>query len=442
MPRRVVALLVALVLAAIGLSASQASAADLFGQPVQVGTTLSDVTVAPGLIRLTDVQVTGQVGSGITASATLYAGASTTPVQVSLQYADASNWSISLQRNGAPPTYVPTSSTSLNINALDGTITDSGGYVSYQLTLHGYVLGDATLDMVARVTSAGFEAGAVVADLAIGGFTLQSASVNVSSVSPAADIRAQLESDAGSFDVDIQATGLTGGGYHLVITADGADLKGGGGRFHMTSFGFSWQADVPATGCASFDVAITGAARVGNNELTLNNGELALSCTKVTKFVFSVTISHKSTTDPQRKTATLTINWFGSMGEYTPTFGPKGEFTMTPIDYLQGFFGTVDLSRTYDFSQSGFKRTVTLGIGFTVAAYTGYTVNNKFKVVDTGPVLSVGAAGYFDANRVSGDITCDFTTNMQTHAKDFDCGGDMRVNPPNAGIWHISMDGF
>jgi hypothetical protein len=51
--------------------------------------------------------------------------------------------------------------------------------------------------------------------------------------------------------------------------------------------------------------------------------------------------------------------------------------------------------------------------------------------------VAIGAIGYFDAKeRVSGDIECDLNIKPNN---DFVCSGDMRVNPPDAGIWHEDM---
>ncbi|MBM3665268.1 MAG: hypothetical protein FJW92_05705 [Actinobacteria bacterium] len=119
---------------------------------------LSSVAAQSGLVRLTDISVTTATDGNVTASANLYAGASATPVRVSVQYANASNWTINVQRNGAAPGSAPTSSTSLNVNQVDGTITKVNGYLTYQLVLHGYVPGDGTFDMTVRVEPEGFVA--------------------------------------------------------------------------------------------------------------------------------------------------------------------------------------------------------------------------------------------------------------------------------------------
>lgn len=351
-----------------------------------------------------------------------------TTVTVSAAYLDANDWSFSIAMNSAAANYQPATASTLDLNDLSGTVSSAGGKVSVALSVSGVTVGSATFDMVATLTPTSVTASAIVANLTLSGFTLDSAAIEISSITSYVDLTASLATDAGTFDVDIQATALSGGGYHLTIAADGADLAVGSSDFELQSFGFSVDVDAPATGCTSVDTAVNGQMQMKGTVYTLNNAEIAFSCSTLTKFIFSLTVAHTSGFDNQTKSATLTIEWLTGSGKYTGTFGPKLQFTMPAITYYKGFFGTVDLSNTRSYSKkySGrtFSKHVTLGIGFQVAVYQTKSGGAWYE--------SIGAIGYFDADRVSGDIACAFTTD----GDDFICSGKVRVNPSWAGIYH------
>ena len=213
--------------------------------------------------------------------------------------------------------------------------------------------------------------------------------------------------------------------------------------FALTSFGFEQTVVVPATGCTSWDTDVNGQLMMRGYTYTLNKAEIAFSCNKLTKFEFSITVSHK-TSKHASGAVTLTINWFSTYGSYTPTFGTKSSHTSKApykgkkVDYYSGFFGTVDFSYNMKWSRDDFSTTVTFGLGFSVAVYQKQVQSKTGSTPSAGPWdVAIGAIGYFDAKeRVSGDIECDLNIKPNN---DFVCSGDMRVNPPDAGIWHEDM---
>ena len=424
---RLALVLAAVLIAVAGLGTSPASAAEMFGQQVTPGATLSSVQ-ATGAIRLEDVTVTSTSGGGVDASATLYAGASTTPVAVTVNYRDASNWTINVVRNGAGAGYAPTSATSLDINDVDGTITCANGVMSYQLILHGYVLGDGTFDMTVYIDSTGWVATTVVEDLEIGGMTFTHASVEVSTIDDFADVQASLETDGGNFDVDVKATkpgNATPNQYTLSIDFEGAELKGASDSFVVNSFSFHYDVTTPTSGCTTIDSQAAMSITMGSTTYSLNDVHVVITCSTLTTFEFSVTVSHYQKWDGVTKQGTLNVAWYGTPGTFHPRFGDK-------IRYQQGFFGSVDLSASRTFSKKykgkRFRRGVTIGIGF------GATVYQPSPGADfTG---GAGAGGYFDANRVSGGIGC------AVEGTDFTCGGRLRLNPSWAGIYHYTWDGL
>ncbi len=428
MLRRLTVIIAVLALGLAGIATSQAGAAELFGHQVTTGSYLPGEVAVAGLVRVTDLTITSTAGGQVTATGTLYAGSSTTPVNVALTYTDADNWTVNVERNGAGPGYVPTSTTSLDINDVDGTITRSAGLMSYQLVLHGYVLGDATVDMTVYIDSTGFVATTIVEGLHIGGMTLTHASVEVSSIDEFAELQASLETSGGNFDVDIKATkpgNATPGQYTLSIDVEGAELKGESNTFLVNSFSFHYDVTTPTIGCTTIDAQAAMSVTMGSTTYSLNNVHVVVTCATLTTFEFSVTVSHVQKWNNVTKTGTFSVAWYGTPGTFRPKFA-------NPIRYQTGFFGTVDLSagRTFSKKYKGrtFHRDVTIGIGFGATVYQP-RANAQYQG-------GAGAVGYFDADRVSGDIGCGIL------GSDFSCEGEMRLNPSWAGVYHFTWGGL
>ena len=413
--------------------------------------TVDNVTLASGYtiknaaITVSTVTNTASISGELVTSGTT--------VKVSASYSNASNWSISMAANSAGAGHSTPTGTTLDVNDISGTITDTNGNISSALTASGVALGDGTFDMVATFNADGtFTASASGKSLTIGGMLLNSAAITVSTAKPDAEISADFTTVAGTFSFDIHATGLSGGGYSLDIQGSAADLAvaSTSSDFALTSFGFEQTVVVPATGCTSWDTDVNGQLMMRGYTYTLNKAEIAFSCNTLTKFVFSISVTHK-TSDIEQMTVTLTISWLtyvaGTPTPYTPTFGEKSEYTSkapysgTPINYYSGFFGTADVSYVYFFNKGSFNKHITFGLGFTVGVYqqlvktgTGTKATYSAGAWD----VEIGAMGYFDANeRINGDIICDLNV---APSNDFVCSGSMYVNPSNAGSYHEHMN--
>ena len=412
---------------------------------------VDDLTLASGY-TIQNASVTVSTVSN-TASISGALVANPTTVNVSASYTDTNDWSISIAANSAGAGYAAPNSTTLDINDISGTINDVSGNISSALMASGVALGDGTFDLVATFNADGtFTASASGQSLTIGGMLLNSAAITLSTATPEADITADFTTDAGTFSFDIGATALSGGGYSLHIAGSAADLavSSTSSKFAIQSFGFDTTVEVPATGCTSWDAAVNGSLLMRGNTYTLNNAEIAFSCNTLTKFVFSISVTHK-TSDIEQMTVTLTISWLtyvsGTPTPYTPTFGEKSEYTSkapysgTPINYYSGFFGTADVSYVYFFNKGSFNKHITFGLGFTVGVYqqlvktgTGTKATYSAGAWD----VEIGAMGYFDANeRINGDIICDLNV---APSNDFVCSGKMYVNPSNAGSYHEPLN--
>lgn len=431
----------ALTLSSVGFTASAT---------VDTVTLASGYTIQNASITVSTVSNTASISGSLVANPS--------SVSVSASYTDANDWSISVAANSAGAGYAAPNSTTLDINDISGTINDVKGNISSALMASGVALGDGTFDMVATFNPDGtFTASAAGQSLTIGGMLLNSAAITLSTASPTADITADFTTDAGTFSFDIGATGISGGGYSLHIAGSAADLavSSTSSKFAMQSFGFDTTVDVPATGCISWDAAVNGSLLMRGDTYTLNKAEIAFSCNTLTKFVFSISVTHK-TSDIKQMTVTLTINWFSTHGSYTPTFGTKSQYTSkapysgTTTHYYSGFFGTADVSYLYAFEKGSFNKHVTFGLGFSVAVYqqlvktttpssvtdpttSGCTALNPCYSAGAWDV-AIGAMGYFDADeRINGDILCNLNV---APSNDFVCRGSMYVNPSNAGSYH------
>ena len=395
-------------------------------------------------------------------SGQLVAGTST--VTASASYQDSNDWSIAIATNGAPSAYA---ATSLDLNDLSGSVTDANGRITASLQVSGVVVGNGTFDMTATVTPTSVEASVVADNVVVGGITLNSASITVSTSEQYADITASIETDAGTFDGDLTVA-VGGGGGYLSISLDGAELKAGGTDFYLQSFGFSWSGNVPASGCSTMTASMSGVVVMKAYTLNLEKTSMTLSCNTLQQFTFQAAVTHTPTFEgAMTKTLYLRVDYFSAAGTYVggtwddatqtytdatwttcgstcfyqQSFGPDQD-KGNSYSYNQGFFGIVDLSQTKSFSHDyddwkgdskNFSKTVTLGIGFGVAVYQPPVTASSSNPAWT---YDVNMMGYFEADRVSGDITCDIVPN------DFTCGGNIKINPSWAGKYDYSWTGL
>lgn len=422
-----------------GQATREAPAGQSASADVQKGTPVT------GFINVTDVNVTESRDGVHTATAMFYPGASTTPMKVSVSYTDENNWTIKVKRDSAGPFYTPPAGTALNISDVSGTITKEKGKLSYHLTLTGQTIGDGTFDMAVTVDRTGLVASALVENITVGGMTLKSASVVVTTATETANLTASLVTTGGNFDAKLDVTGpgpkngsknpLCGvtipnsdascqkqSTYRIALTVTGADLAGSNPEFTLTSFGFSTVIDTMTYGCTFVDVAFQGSAKVGNNTYTLKNAEIAFCGEDLAKFIFAFAVSHYEPWSKVTKTVELTVAWTNIPGTYKTPSGDK-------VKYQQGYLGSVDLSAKREFKKKydgkNFERNVEIGLAFGVAVYQP-TSGAQYTSV-------IGLAGKFDADRVSGDIGCKFQVSPGT---DSDCGGKLRLNPSWAGVYH------
>lgn len=413
-------------------------------------------------LTISNVTVTGTAGGSVSATATMTAGADATQMKVSLQYTDASNWTVTVATGSAGGAYAPLSPISLNVNDVSGTVSKSGGALSIALALSGYTVGDSTVDLTVSISASGLVGSAQVSDLNIGGTIVDPASVTVTSASHTISVVGDITTAGGTFDASMTLTsatplfciwgicedlpagidpslvtsneGLSPNGlrYSAQITFTGADLAGASDGFGLTSFSTTVTVDAPNSGCLTVNTTASGTMKVGGNTLTLDNVTLGFSCNTLTAFELAVTYTHYST-QASSKSATLAIGWAdcaGAAGSCTYTL-PTG----TAVAYDTGYFGFADFSVTLGFDKEyllqDFKRDIKFGVGLGVAVYTP---------APGGPqTTAIVAGGAITADRVGGSLGCTLITSTST---DFSCTASFEVNPSWAGKYSETWTGF
>lgn len=418
---------------------------------------IAQAVASSGLLTLGNVTVTS-TSSPITATATLTTVKNPVSMNVTVTYTNDRNWTINVQRNSATKDYVAPLQTGLNVNNINGTITNTDGRLSFNLVLGGQVLGNGTFDMTVTVSAAtGLQATANVTNVTVGGFVIRTGTVTVSTADSTSSVVATLDSAIGTFDASLAIRGpLPNGGrrlatsgpeastqarrggansagpsapppppppYEIAISVSGADLAGSNGEFEVTSFTFSTKVIVDPRGCEYIRTHVAGTVVIKNTTYTLKDGYIAICGSKVDVFYLDVTISHYVPWKKATDTGELRIAWATPLpGTTYGTFtAPTGQV----VKYASGFFGSVSLKQEREFSNrygifdTEFKRSVTIGLGFGVAVYT--------PAGGGAQVVLLGAGGGVKADRIEGGLACEFQAAPGT---DFNCTAALSVNPP------------
>jgi hypothetical protein len=219
-----------------------------------------------------------------------------------------------------------------------------------------------------------------------------------------------MDSDMGSMKVTSDfATNSTGMRQTLDATMTDWGWKKNG-TIDLTLFKFKTSADIPTNGgCASFSTEASGSLTVGSRAYTLVGANLDFRCDKITKLYLKVLYEHK-------------VRWNGALAKShlelsypVKMFGNK---------YL---IGGVGFSYERHFSKSYEGRTFSRDVSVDFDMGIQLDVDNPAK-------SSWSFKGDFSADRVSGAIGC----SMDGGGKDFTCGGELRLNPSWAGVYHFN----
>jgi hypothetical protein len=275
--------------------------------------------------------------------------------------------------------------------------------------------GDApgtTLNVATKTSVDGFVFNASITNLKVAGISYNNLAVAIDITTSSSEFRydADMDSDMGSMKVTSDfATNSTGMRQTLDATMTDWGWKKNG-TIDLTLFKFKTSADIPTNGgCASFSTEASGSLTVGSRAYTLVGANLDFRCDKITKLYLKVLYEHK-------------VRWNGALAKShlelsypVKMFGDK---------YL---IGGVGFSYERHFSKSYEGRTFSRDVS--VDFDMGIQLD-----VDNPAQSSWSFKGDFSADRVSGAIGC----SMDGGGKDFTCGGELRLNPSWAGVYHFN----
>lgn len=304
-----------------------------------------------------------------------------------------------------------------------------------------------------KKSSTGFQGQVGVTDFTLAGITYQSVQLSVSvtmdpSTGQATDsdvsFQAQMKTDIGTFSASVDCSKGTNG-IDQSIQVSGADIAFKSGTdFSIDSFAFSVVVQMPAGGgCGYFDTAASGSITMKNSKFTLDDAEIAINCGKVYKFVLWFTYSHYQTWSATTKSVSLLLAYaaqpdsFAVFNSHTDGSGNIFGDAQTTQNFYKALIGVVGVSSEREFKRgykdsSGhtkdFDRIVTVGMFLSVAVYLPDSGSTAY-------TASITMGGYFDADRVSGLVGCTFSNTADPR-----CGGELRLNPSWAGLYHYQWN--
>jgi hypothetical protein len=175
-------------------------------------------------------------------------------------------------------------------------------------------------------------------------------------------------------------------------------------------FKFNTAADIPLQGgCARFSADASGSLTVGSRAFTLVGASFAFQCDKITNLYLKVLYEH-------------TVKWNPDVSANSH-LELKYPYNDSGKTYL---YGDVGFSYERHFSKKykgkTFSRDVDVSFDMTLEIDTGNPAASGFSF-----------RGDFNADRVSGAVGC----SMDPGAGDFTCGGELRLNPSWAGVYHF-----
>ena len=448
--RHLLPTLLVLMIALVASSAASAStrydhtrqATSFFGHAVPApGTSIENVWLVPDKLMAKNISVTADVNGVVTANVSLEASHGGT-MSGTMTWENTCHWKLTFVADStATPETAPT--TTIKLNHISGFIDNVGCEHHAQLTLKGYSIGNSKVDINLSAVKGGFEGSTEVTNLELGKTKYPRAKLSVSTLSTAARLEGEMESDLGNFTIDAHVT-APHGSYHQELTVTGADLKVESPSFEFLSFHYHTAFDIPNGGCASYMAQIGGELKMKNTTYTLlgpaaagepSPSEIQVSCGAVKVFKLGIKVRHTEASGKYKEgiLAIALMNTPGTERDVTSSSLGSVDGSFGTIEYQKGLFGYLELAQGRDFSEKfkdwkGDRKCfcvhIRLGVIFGLAIYvpkgsSSSTYHTK-----------IGAGGYFDAGRVNGSFGCVYE---HAHSSDFSCAGKFTVDPRWAG---------
>ena len=288
------------------------------------------------------------------------------------------------------------------------------GFAGFQFSAE---FGDAprtTLNVATAVSVEGFVFKASIDNLKVAGITYKNLAVDVNITSSSSQFKYAADMASGMGDMKVISdfeTNAEGMRQTLDATMTNWGWKNSK-TIDLTLFKFKTSSDIPLNGgCASFSTEASGSLTVGSRAYTLVGADFAFRCNKITKLYLKVLYEHK-------------VKWNGALAKsHLELSYPMNIGFGKSMNVLSG---NVGFSYDRPFSKSYQGRTFSRNVSVDFEMSISLDVDNPAK-------SSWSFRGDFSADRVSGAIGC----SMDGGGKDFTCGGELRLNPSWAGVYHF-----
>ncbi|MEY3656514.1 MAG: hypothetical protein RL114_872 [Actinomycetota bacterium] len=288
------------------------------------------------------------------------------------------------------------------------------GYVGFKFSGS---FGDTTLDVATQTSKDGFVFDFELDNLVLAGFTYKTVTLDIVINEKGSDISfgADMSTKMGSMTVTMDFAGDSSA-VSQTMTATLSDWTWArSGTIDLKTFTFSSTTTIPTDGsCAYFKGTASGQATIGATDIALEEATMWLSCKSIDKLAFKVNYAHQPKWGGGKVNAYLNF-------QYPLTFpGQSGKY----------FSGSAEFSYKRSFSREykdrDFDRNVSID----------FYMSLMFKPGSASSTADFKFSGSFDADRVSGDISGE----MDADGKDFTVGGEMRLNPSWAGVYHFKWN--
>ena len=266
--------------------------------------------------------------------------------------------------------------------------------------------GDATLAVATKVSTDGFVFDTTLTNLKLAGITYKSVNFHTEITTSSSEVSFKASMVSGMGDMDASASfAATTSSYTQTLEATMTNWGWKkSGTVDLPYFHFKSTADINKS-CASFSSAADGKLTVGSRTVDLIGANFAFDCNGINNLYLKIQYDHKMKWSGGTSTASLELSY--------PYNGEKKLFGDANFSYQRTF--------SAKYKDRRFRRGVDVTFDMRLTVDTVTPSNSAFSF-----------EGDFDADRVSGKIGC----NMDGDGNDFTCGGELRLNPSWAGVYH------
>ena len=283
------------------------------------------------------------------------------------------------------------------------------GFFGFQFSAQ---FGSSTFDVATQLTSEGFVFDAEATNFELAGISYPSISLSVKFDSSGSQVSfaGQMTSPLGASDISASFAGSSSGITQDLAASVTDWSMGREGTFNVPTFEFSTSFTIPFDGgCADIAASASGEMIVKKKTYRLEEASFRFTCDGLESLVLAINMEHEIK-------------------------GGASIFTELRVDYssqngIKKLSGSAAFEYKREFSETlagrDFDKDVTVRIEV------------EFELV-VGKESSAGFSfgGSFDADRVSGDIGCDW----ESSDMDFRCSGELRLNPSWAGVYRRTWD--